>query len=442
MMRSLWAKIIGQPPAFSLEARIFNAICFASAITLFLTAFSNLLLGIRQSAILMAVIFVIAVFCYYFSRFKMKLNSCITVYMIAINILLIVNYKYNSGINGPTLLIFILSFFLTISIVPKKQYWFWITFNLITVFAVLVTEYLYPGLIINTYADTQSRVIDIGYTYISNVFFIFLVTVAVRKSYYTEQKLVEEKAAELEGLNDTKNKLFSILAHDLRSPLSSIQNYLEIISDYKLDDAERVSIKRDLLDSTQSTQQMLSNLLFWSKAQMEGLNVNLVDLDVKETLQSTFAIHKTIAAEKGILLSDQLKNSCFIIADVDMLQLIVRNLINNAIKFTAPGGEIIVTSDILGSYCRIIVKDNGVGIPKDQQQALFSLKGSSTFGTKNEKGVGLGLVLCKEFTELQGGKIAFESVLGVGTTFYISFSRSPLKPENNIPEKRKLVKKA
>jgi len=260
-----------------------------------------------------------------------------------------------------------------------------------------------------------------GYTYLSDGLFIFLVTILVRKSYHNEKKLVEEKAAELENLNNTKSKLFSILAHDLRSPLSSIQNYLELHSDIKLSPDEKLSIEKDLLESTQNTQQMLSNLLFWSKSQMEGLTVKLANLNLKNTLQGTFNIHKTIAAEKGIQLTNKLQNSVFIVADADMLQLIVRNLINNAIKFTDPGGEIVLASERVGTDCRITVSDNGIGIPHEQQTGIFSLQVSSTFGTKNEKGIGLGLLLCKEFTELQGGEITFESRPGAGTAFHVSF---------------------
>jgi len=421
MMQSFWTKIIGEPRDFSLEARIFNAICITSAVSLFFTVFLNVLLGIQQLVILMAAVFVISVLCYYYARFKSKLHSCIIVYMIAINILLIVNFKYNSGINGPSLLIFILSFFLTISIVSQKQYWFWITLHLVVVIALLGIEYKYPEIIPNTYADTGSRFIDHGDTYVFMALFIFLVATTIRKSYHTEQKLVEQKAAELEIANDTKNKLFSILAHDLRSPLASIQNYLEILSEFKLEEDERSSIKKHLLNATQHTQQMLSNLLSWSKSQMKGVTVNMTKVDLNEVLKGTFSIHQTIAAEKGIRLIDQLKSPVFINADVDMLQLIVRNLINNAIKFTVPGGEITVSNDLVGDSCRIIIKDNGAGIPVEKQESLFSLKVSPTYGTKNEKGVGLGLVLCKEFTELQNGKIMFESMQGVGTTFYISF---------------------
>ena len=361
------------------------------------------------------------------------------VYMIALNIFLIINFKYNSGINGPFLLIFIISFFLTISIVPQKQYWFWIILNIVIVVSLLIVGYKFPETIINTYADNKSRYIDHGFTYVLMALFIFLVATSIRKSYHAEQKLVEEKAAELEIANDTKNKLFSILAHDLRSPLASIQNYLEILSSFKLEDNERLSIKRELLNATQHTQQMLTNLLSWSKSQMKGVTVNMTKIDLKEVLQSTFNIHQTIAAEKGMRLIDQLKSGFFILADTDMLQLIIRNLINNAIKFTPPGGEIIVSHDIVDDRCRIIIKDNGAGIPIEKQGSIFSLKVNSTYGTKNEKGVGLGLVLCKEFTELQNGEIKFESVQGVGTTFYVSFGLYPSTDDFRMYDAGKLI---
>ncbi|OIQ68595.1 alginate biosynthesis sensor protein KinB [mine drainage metagenome] len=154
---------------------------------------------------------------------------------------------------------------------------------------------------------------------------------------------------------------------------------------------------------------------------MHGVKVNGVKVNVNDVLKSTFQIHQTIAAEKGIHLANQLKADMYIVADTDMFQLVVRNLISNAIKFTPPGGEITMSADIVGDECRIMIKDNGIGIPFEEQGNIFSLKVNSVYGTKNEKGVGLGLVLCKEFTELQNGKIGFESTPGAGSKFYISF---------------------
>jgi len=439
MIRSFWAKVIGQPPGFSLEARIFNAICFASAVSLFFNVFFNFLIGITQIGVLMTAVFIIVSLCYYFARFQMKLKGSIIIYLVTSNILSILNYKFNSGISGPTPFLFMLSLFLAISIVPKKQYWFWIMLNLAIVIILFAFEYKYPATIINTYIAQKDRFIDFGYSYIAVAFFIFLVTTSVRSSYYREQKLVEQKATELEQANDTKNKLFSILAHDLKSPLASIQNYLEMLSEVELDEDERLSINDALLTSTQNTQQLLSNLLFWSKSQMEGVTVNMVKVKLKKTLQTTLQIQHTAAAEKGIKLTDQLKSSVSIIADADMFELIIRNLINNAIKFTEPGGEIIISADSMGDDCCIMIKDNGIGIPYEQQNDIFSLKVNSTFGTKNEKGVGLGLVLCKEFTELQNGKIRFESVPGSGTIFYIYFKLSQDSNDITTPKIRELV---
>ena len=175
---------------------------------------------------------------------------------------------------------------------------------------------------------------------------------------------------------------------------------------------------------------------------MQGVLVNLVKVDLKNVLQSTFQVHQAIAAEKGIQLINQLQNDIFIIADADMLQLVVRNLINNAIKFTEPGGEIIVSNDIVRNYCRIIVKDTGTGVDIQKQKSIFSMKISPGYGTKNEKGFGLGLVLCKEFTELQNGTIAFESAPGAGSVFYLSFKLYHDTNDTGIACQATLVKKA
>ena len=438
MLRSFWTKIIGELSYFSLEARTLNAVCFISAIGLFSGIINNMLIGARQMVAIMAPVFACVVLSYYFARFKKRLNSSVILYMVATNVLIIANFRYHAGINGPALLIFILSYFLTISIILPKQFWFWIIFNIGVVILLLFIQYQHPELVVNTYTDSKGRFLDFGFVYVLLALIVFLVTTTIRKGYHAEKELVEQKASELEIANDTKDKLFSILAHDLRSPLASIQNYLEILSEYKMDDDERSSIKKELLNTTQHTQQMLSNLLSWSKSQMTGVTVNLEPLNLKQTLQSTFNIHQTIAAEKGIQLVDRLKNGVFIKADADMLQLVVRNLINNAIKFTAPGGEINVSNDIVGDKCRIIIKDNGAGIPVERQSSMFSLKIRPTFGTKNEKGVGLGLVLCKEFTELQNGEIMFESMQGVGTTFYLVFDLDHQANDIDIPEIEKL----
>ena len=154
--------------------------------------------------------------------------------------------------------------------------------------------------------------------------------------------------------------------------------------------------------------------------QMEGVSVNLEELNLSETLKTVIMVQAAIAHDKMIGFKNELSANAYVIADANMLQLVVRNLLNNAIKFTPPGGEISLTSELLGPNWQIRISDTGVGIADERKADIFSLKNQSTYGTKNEKGTGLGLLLCSEFTELQHGKIWFDSTEGAGTTFYIS----------------------
>ena len=126
-----------------------------------------------------------------------------------------------------------------------------------------------------------------------------------------------------------------------------------------------------------------------------------------------------MASKKDIDLTYDVDPAISVVADSDMLQLVVRNIVSNAIKFTPAGGRVDVSTKLINNECRISIADTGRGIAYEQQDDMFTLKARSTFGTANEKGVGLGLILCKEFTEQQGGRISFESIPGHGSTFFI-----------------------
>jgi signal transduction histidine kinase len=128
---------------------------------------------------------------------------------------------------------------------------------------------------------------------------------------------------------------------------------------------------------------------------------------------------KMHALKKDITLNFRIPSQLIVVADVDMLQLVVRNLISNAVKFTPSGGLINVEARVVLDECKITISDNGIGIPEDKQKKIFSVKSEPSYGTNNEKGVGLGLVLCKEFIERQGGRIGFESNFRQGSSFFI-----------------------
>jgi len=423
-IRRVSAGLIGSRHDFSMEARIFHMTCLVSMVTVALNIPMNYLVGVPSLSLLMTALLFIVWFIYYYSRFQRKLNTSFFLFCLLINVFVTLNYYQNSGINGPSLLIFLLSLFLIITVAPKIQSRFWAPLNIVLVGVLLFMQYIHPQSVPNTYPHSKDRYVDFAYSYVAIALLILLITLYIRKSYNQQRLELIKKAAELEDANETKNKLLSIVAHDLRAPLASIQTYLEMLTEFHLSADEKRGMEQDLLEKTRNTGQMLSNLLLWTANQMDGVTVRLEELQLSETFRPIITMQGAIAAEKLIGVENMIANQAWVIADTNMLQLVFRNLLNNAIKFTAPGGNITLSSERRGQYWRILVKDSGIGIANDRKDTIFSIKSQSTYGTKNEKGTGLGLLLCKEFTELQHGHIGFESEAGIGTTFFVSLKGS------------------
>lgn len=280
-------------------------------------------------------------------------------------------------------------------------------------------EFYNPAIIEDLYISEATRYGDMVTTYFLCGLIMFMGLRYIKKNYYESQELLESKANDLETINQTKNKMFSIVSHDLRAPIASIQSYLEILSDMDIDHHDRKQIKGDLMQMTQNTDIMLSNLLMWSKSQMEGIILEKKLLSLDEVIRPVIEVFQSMAIKKGLTLNYEIE-PFEIFADKNMLQLVIRNILSNAIKFTHPGGTITLTArNTEDQHYEIIISDSGIGITDQIKDSLFSIKAASSYGTKNEKGVGLGLNLSKEFTEMQGGKIGFDSTLGQGSTFYI-----------------------
>jgi two-component system sensor histidine kinase/response regulator len=432
-INALWVKLIGDPLVFPLEHRVFHSICLIIIISLGYNVPFNFIIGLPVGAFLDLIAFCTFLGFYYRSRYKGKMEGSIFIVSIICNILFLLSYFYNSGISGPNDIGFVFSLFVIIFIAPAKQYRGWLVGNIVLLLAMHAIEYVYPHTVPYTFQSRLSRFINITSAYLVVAILMYYTIKYIRRNYdYEKQQVVEQKHAiqsqhqyilaqnvQLEHLNSEKNKLLSIIAHDLRAPLSNIQNYLELVTEYGLEKEEREVVEGDLLKVTQNTLNMLSKLLIWSKSQMEGVVVKLSDINLEATLKSTLEMERMLALKKGITPSCEIDTSITVVADSDMLQLVVRNLISNAIKFTPAGGTVDLSTEIIMNECKISIKDSGRGIPFEQQPDIFSLKARSTFGTNNEKGVGLGLILCKEFTEQQGGRIGFESMPGHGSNFFI-----------------------
>jgi two-component system sensor histidine kinase/response regulator len=228
---------------------------------------------------------------------------------------------------------------------------------------------------------------------------------------------LEEKGNEIREINLTKDKLFSIIAHDLRSPFNIILGFSQqLLKKYKSENFAQTELFIKAIESSaKSTLILLDNLLNWQKSQTGQLYFNPVSIKFKSIEQEIDDLFNSTAAVKNISLDYFYSEEIVICADKDMLLTILRNLITNALKFTNEGGKIAVFARVNSNQIEITVSDNGIGISEDVKRKIFKIDSPVTqSGTSGEIGTGLGLILCKEFVDKHGGKIWVESVLGKG----------------------------
>lgn len=414
-----WNKLIGSERA-ALEHKIFNGVSIFAIFTATLNCIINFWLGLEFYAFLMLPIILVLIIGYYLSRYKFKLSISVVIFSISFNALCAATYFSSNASHGVNLYTFILIIFLLTIVSPKKLSWVLVPLNIILLAGLIYVEYTHPFIVKSIYANEKVRLLDISQTLFEIIIMITMITFFMKNSYNKERALAKKSLEELEKSNETKKKLFSIVAHDLKSPLASIENYLYLLSMVELDAKEKAEIEKNLLSSTRQTSEMLQNILVWSNEQMDGVTVKLKKLNIHETLINTIALQNNLALEKEIKLNYEPNDQLYAIADTDLLQLVVRNLLNNAIKFSPNGASIQLVTKEDHHNCLISISDTGIGISEAEKPFVFSLKNTVTFGTNKEKGVGLGLKLAKTYVELQNGKIWFESEVGKGTTFYIS----------------------
>ncbi|WP_274473747.1 tetratricopeptide repeat-containing sensor histidine kinase [Mangrovimonas aestuarii] len=239
----------------------------------------------------------------------------------------------------------------------------------------------------------------------------------------TQNKSITEQATNLENINKVKDKLFSIISHDLKDSLSSINGFIDLLKEGSLSRQEFDGLIPELSDNANNASLLLFNLLNWSKSQMQSLEANPSLFDIKEVVEEKIKLFEQKAERKGVSIENQTLRD-FIYADRSMVEIIVQNLLANAIKFTRPGDHIIINNHISNGNSILSIADTGIGIPKENIKKLFHNKSFTTTGTKNEKGTGLGLSICKELVDLNHGKIWVESAEKKGSTFFVELPKS------------------
>jgi signal transduction histidine kinase len=285
---------------------------------------------------------------------------------------------------------------------------------------------------------------------ISNVFIIFalfilsvfwIVSFRIMKNFLVEKTQInkllneqnkklqiakeksEEKEKQLAELNATKDRFFSIITHDLRTPFNGILGYSSLLMELiKEKDCEGIEKYTELIHQfSQKAMDLLSNLIEWSRSQTNSIKFNAVLIDLGKLIMGTVELMNYSAHQKSISIFLEIPKKASVFADKAMIETVLRNLISNAIKFTNQGGEIKVSVENMTTEWVISVADNGVGINEDNLKDIFRIdKSISTKGTQNETGTGLGLILCKEFIEEHNGRIWGESIVGKGSVFKFS----------------------
>ncbi|OUR99469.1 ATP-binding protein [Flavobacteriales bacterium 33_180_T64] len=229
----------------------------------------------------------------------------------------------------------------------------------------------------------------------------------------------------LEEVNSVKDRLFSIVSHDLKDSISSIKGFIDLLKEDGISREEFYDLVPELSENADSASQLLYNLLNWSKSQMQNLEPKPELFNIKEVFQNKIGLVEQKVEQKRIVLIDE-SHRDFIYADRSMIEIVLQNLITNAVKFTRVGDVITVSNSDHNGKSLICIEDTGVGISKENIDKLFQNGTFTTRGTSNEKGTGLGLTICKELVELNKGRIWVESTLNVGTKFYIELPK--IKP--------------
>lgn len=243
------------------------------------------------------------------------------------------------------------------------------------------------------------------------LYFIILITDISKRINAEEQ---------LKNSNLAKDKFFSIISHDLRNPFHTILGASEYLSVYnhELNEKEVKEVAHNIHSSAKNVFNLLVNLLEWSRVHTDRLEVNKVEIELNGLVDEVLNLFKDSLEQKGILLINELSGNIRLLADRYMIDTVIRNIISNAIKYSTNGGRITIGCNEIGDFVKIFITDTGVGISKDNQKKLFRIDQQfSVKGTANETGTGLGLVLCKEFVEKNGGNITVESSPTKGSTF-------------------------
>ena len=251
---------------------------------------------------------------------------------------------------------------------------------------------------------------------------ILIVAVDITERKDAESILIESEK-QLQNVNAMKDKFFSIIAHDLKNPFNAILGFSNLLYEAydNFDEKQRKTFIKNICEASEGTFKLLQNLLEWSRTQTGNIEFNPVNVYLNPLIKENISVIKSVADNKNIKISTTIPPRTKVFADENMIKTVIRNLLSNAIKFTESEGEVYISATKNEEFIEICVADTGIGVDNKNLKRLFRIDDQyKTIGTEEEQGSGLGLILCKEFVEKNGGQIWAESELGKGSKFKLT----------------------
>lgn len=417
-------RILGPDDVFSLEDRNINAVLFCSAFFGSLAFFWDLTVQPETPFVFISASVLASFGILYIIGRQRPFKRILTIpYFFIYAVALILVWFMNGGITGLSLIyIIILLILIPVFVQPQKRTSVFAGILALAI-GLFVLELLYPSLahnLVNKNLQTADTFMSAVFASISAMIFMIL----VRHGYESQKEKNEIQTK-------SKDKLYSLIAHDLRGPMSAIRQLGQVLLEQhdELTPKYREEFIRHIYKSSGETHDLLESLLVWGRAETTNAPISAAPINLEDCISKSVAVLAESIRQKNISLTINVRSDHVIYVDEYMIMTVIRNLISNGIKFTSADGRIDISSEKLDdSTIQICISDNGTGIATCRQSSLMADHTvESTKGTNDELGSGLGLSLCKEFVKKNNGTITLESEVDRGTTFYITLPSFPVE---------------
>lgn len=422
-LKQIFTYIQGDRDSLILEHRIFNIASFLGGVLLLFIALSNAF--VLSNALAISIPLIVALgylILFYFSRFEQKFlaaaMACVPLTYCSMGFMWLIN----GGQSGSIIHGLQISFLFFFAVLPKKLYLPFTLSHVLCVASCYITEYYHPDWIVQ-YTSKEGQLIDQIITLILSITCVYTIMMTIKRMYEDKTNEVQKQKEDLQELNNLKDKMLSIISHDVRGPLGQLKSVLSLVIDGYISKEKSEHLLKEIHKHVQETENLLDTLVTWASIQLQEGDMQMKEelIALKPIIENESKLFSSQMQQKNLIFSCIVPNQLYVTSDANILALVIRNLLSNAIKFSHLGGKIEISTIEQEKYIVLSVKDTGVGITPERLNEILELgKNSSTRGTNNEKGSGLGLRLCKEFIEKSGGKLHIESEVGKGSTFLVS----------------------